>query len=267
MDYAEMRDRTRAAWSEGNYPELAPVLMGAATELVDACAISAGQEVLDVAAGNGNAATAAAREGATVVASDLTPAMIEQGRARTEAEGVDVQWVEADAERLPFAEARFDCVTSVFGAMFAPHPETVAEELFRVVTPGGTVGMANWTPESFPGRLFALIAAYLPPPPGVPRPVEWGVEETVRRRFDGLASRVTLERRILRWEFETPAAMVDFFDRNGPPNAVVRKSLEADRYEAMREDQLNLVSKHNSATDGSVAVDAEYLLVVARKRG
>lgn len=241
--------------------------MGAARELVDACAVSAGQEVLDVAAGTGNAALLAASEGAGVVASDLTPAMIEQGRARTAAEGVDVEWVEADAEELPFEDARFDCAVSVFGAMFAPRPEVVAKELFRVVTPGGTVGMANWTPESFPGGLFRIIGAYVPPPEDLPRPVEWGVEETVRARFEGLASNVRVERRTLRWEFETPLEMVDFFDRNGPPNVMVRKALEPDRYEAMREDQLKLVEEHNLASDGSAAIDAEYAVIVARKRG
>jgi ribosomal protein L17 len=136
-------------WSEGNYPAIAEVLMPVARALVDACAISAGQEVLDVAAGTGNVAVVAAEEGASVVASDLTPTLIDLGRARSAEAGLDIEWVEADAEALPFEDARFDCVTSTFGAMFAPRPEVVARELFRVVRPGNTVGMANWTPEGF----------------------------------------------------------------------------------------------------------------------
>src|ERR687893_3126661 len=133
----------------GEYGGLSQVLRPAAYALCDACAVSAGQEVLDVAAGDGNFAVACAREGASVVASDLAPGMVEQGRARTEADGYDIEWVVADVEDLPFEDARFDCVGSVFGAMIAPRPRVAAEELFRVVRPGNTVGMTAWTQNGF----------------------------------------------------------------------------------------------------------------------
>ena len=149
-------------WGLGEYPELSEALRPAAEALADACAVSAGQEVLDVAAGDGNFAIACAREGASVVASDLSPGMVERGRARSEAEGYDVEWVEADVEALPFDDASFDCVGSVFGAMIAPRPRVVAEELFRVVRPGGTVGMTAWTPRGFSAELFRLGRSYAP---------------------------------------------------------------------------------------------------------
>ncbi len=255
-------------WSEGNYPAIAEVLMPVARALVDACAISAGQEVLDVAAGTGNVAVVAAEEGASVVASDLTPTLIELGRARSGEAGLEIEWVEADAEALPFEDARFDCVTSSFGAMFAPRPEVVARELFRVVRPGNTVGMANWTPEGFQGQLFSRRGRYGPPlPEGVPAPSEWGREEVVRERFEGLAGTVELERRTVPFEAESPEALWSFFAENAGPAVVARKMLAADSYAEMREDGLALIREWNTAGDGSVVIDAEYLLVVARRRG
>ncbi len=255
-------------WSEGNYPAIAEVLLPVARALVDACAISAGQELLDVAAGTGNVAVLAAEEGASVVASDLTPALIELGRARSAEAGLDIEWAEADAEALPFEDARFDCVTSSFGAMFAPRPEVVAREMFRVVRPGNTVGMANWTPEGFQGQLFARRSRYGPPlPEGVPPAGDWGREEVVRERFDGLAATVDLERRTVPFEAESPEALWSFFEENAGPAVMARKMLPETTYAEMREDGLALVREWNTAGDRSVVIDAEYLLVVARRRG
>src|SRR3954463_464761 len=177
-------------WGLGDYTELSEALRPAAEALADACAVSAGQEVLDVAAGDGNFATACARGGASVVASDLSPGMIERGRARSEREGYEIEWVEADAESLPFEDGRFDCAGSVFGAMIAPRPRQVAEELFRVVRPGGTVGMTAWTPDSAAVELFSMGRRSQPAPPELPKLEEWGDEDTVRERFDGLAGRI-----------------------------------------------------------------------------
>lgn len=268
LDVSELKERMRRAWSVGDYSKLAErMTWPAAPVLVDACAISAGQEVLDVAAGNGNVAVAAAETGARVVASDLTPALIELGRERARADGLEIEWVEADAEELPFPDASFDCVTSVFGAMFAPRPDVVARELFRVVRPGNTVGMANWTPEGFSGRLFALTAEYVPPADGVPRPTEWGEEETVRRRFDGLAGTIELERKTIRSEFESGEALVTFLEQYVGPHMSARAALSEDRYAELRERLLALIAEWNLADDGSVALESEYLQVVARKRG
>src|SRR5919205_848017 len=159
----QIKERNRWMWGLGDYTELSEALRPAAEALADACAVSAGQEVLDVAAGDGNFAIACAREGASVMASDLSPGMVERGRARSRAEGYDIEWVVADVEALPFEDGRFDCVGSVFGAMIAPRPRVVAEELFRVVRPGGTVGMTAWTPTGFSAELFRLGRSYAPP--------------------------------------------------------------------------------------------------------
>jgi SAM-dependent methyltransferase len=268
LDYDEIKERTRRLWSLGDYPEIARLLEPAARELVDACAVSAGQEVLDVAAGSGNLAIAAAREGAAVVASDLTPAMIELGRARSEAEGLDIEWIVADAEALPFEGDRFDCVASVFGAMFAPRPDVVARELFRVVRPGNTVGMVNWASGSFPARLFDVHARYVPRPDGMPNASEeWGDEDRVRERFAGLAGTVELERRALRWVFESPDALIAHFDNYGGPNIATRKAVGEDGYRDLRADAVALVEEMGTPEGDGITLEAEYLLVVARKRG
>lgn len=267
VDHAQLKQQARAVWSAGNYSEVARLIEPVARELVDACAISAGQEVLDVAAGNGNLAVLAAGEGAGVVASDITPAMVELGRRRTEGEGLTVEWVEADAEQLPFEDARFDCAASVFGAMFAPRPERVAAELFRVVKPGGTVGMANWTPDGYMGEMFDIGRRYNPAPEGVPVPTEWGREETVEERFGGLAASLELSRRTVSYGFESLSAMEAWFDENAPQSSTARRTMPAERFEAMRGETRALAERWNSAKDDSVRVEAEYLLVVARKRG
>src|SRR5918911_5310467 len=205
---AEAKDRSRQAWDGADYAPLGERLMPAARELVEACAVSAGQEVLDVAAGTGNAAALAAAEGARAVASDFAPRQVERGRARTEAEGLDVEWVVADAEELPFDDASFDCVLSVFGAQFPLRTDRVAAELFRVVRPGGTVGMANWPNRGFQHELFEVLDRYGPNrPEGAPNPRDWGEEAVVRERFEGLAGTISAEPRTLPWRFGSFAEM------------------------------------------------------------
>jgi ubiquinone/menaquinone biosynthesis C-methylase UbiE len=265
-DFSELKDRTRQAWSLGNYSEVARLTWDAAVELVEACAISAGQEVLDVAAGNGNLALLAAREGAAVVASDLTPRMVELGRERSAAEGYEIEWVVADVEELPFEDGRFDCAASVFGAMFAPRPEAAASEMFRVVRPGGTVGLASWTPDSFQGKSFAMGNRYVPMPEGVPPSTLWGDEEAVRQRLDRLAASISFERRAIPLVFESVQAFEDFVQNVGP-SVARRQAVEPEVRERMREEFHELVREFNRAGDGSVRIDSEYLVVVARKRG
>src|SRR3954467_4874133 len=188
-------------WGLGDYAELSEALRPAAEALADACAVSAGQEVLDVAAGDGNFAIACAREGASVVASDLSPGMLERGRARSEREGFDIEWVEADVEDLPFEDERFDCVGSVFGAMIAPRPRVAAEEMFRVVRPGGTVGMTAWLPKGASYEMFQVGRRYgQRGDPDMPALEEWSREETVRERFDGLAGGIEVTPHSLPWE-------------------------------------------------------------------
>jgi SAM-dependent methyltransferase len=239
--------------------------MPAARDLVDACAVSAGQDVLDIAAGTGNAAVLAAREGARVVASDFSPGQVERGRERTAAEGLDVEWAVADAEELPFDDGSFDCVVSVFGAQFAPRPERVARELFRVLRPGGTVGLASWGSGGFQSEFFDTLRQYRPiDPEGVPRPMLWGQQDVVRDRFGGLAGSIVFERGILPWEFASTQEMLLFFRDAGPRDI---EQLSEDRAEALMGELGALARRHNRADDGSLRIEAEYLRVVAHKRG
>jgi 2-polyprenyl-6-hydroxyphenyl methylase/3-demethylubiquinone-9 3-methyltransferase len=228
--------------------------------------VSAGQEVLDVAAGTGNFALLAAAEGASVVASDLTPHLITRGKERTAAEGVEIEWVEADAEDLPFDDERFDCTASVFGAMFAPRPEQAAREMFRVTRPGNTVGMANWVPEGFMGRMFDLFTELIPRPEGVPAPLDWGREDMVRDRLEGLTGALQLERRTAPLEFDSVEALIAHMENAGP-QVGAKQALGPERYDDAMRRFRDIVAEFNGAGGGAVSIEAEYLLVVARRRG
>ena len=252
-------------WGLGDYAELSEALRPAAEALADACAVSAGQEVLDVAAGDGNFAIACAREGASVVASDLSPGMVERGRARSERDGYDIEWVEADVEALPFDDGRFDCAGSVFGAMIAPRPRVVAEELFRVVRPGGTVGMTAWTTKGYTAELFRLGRSYAPPS-DQPLSDEWSVEENLRERFDGLAARFELEQRKLVWEADSPEALVAMLGTSAPPWVAAKQNLPPARWESLLGEALEIAQRW-AGDERPVKVENEYALIVARKRG
>ncbi len=267
MDLERIKQGAREGWGKGDYSGLSEILRPAAQALCDACAVGAGQEVLDVAAGDGNFALACAFEGAGVVASDISPAMVQRGRARSEAEGYDVEWVEADAEDLPFEDGRFECVGSVFGAVMAPRPDVVAQELFRVVRPGNTVGLASWVPGGVAQELFAVGRKYAPS--GSTRVVEhelWGDEDTVRERIGDLANSIEMERRTLPWSGESPEQYLDFMERNAPMQAAAKEAMPPELYARMRGDFLELV-RGWAGGDGPFSVDAEYLVIVARKRG
>jgi len=266
VDIDQAKEQSRSTWSCGDYAGLSEVLRPAAEALADACAVSAGQEVLDVAAGDGNFAFACAQEGASVVASDIAPGMVEKGRARSQAEGYDIEWVEADAEDLPFEGDRFECVGSVFGAMIAPRPDVVSRELFRVVRPGNTVGMTAWTPGSAAREMFQIGRDHAPEPPQGPQLEEWGVEETVRERFGELANSIDMERRTLPWSAESPEAFVDFMERTAPPQATAKANMPPEAYAAMRDEMVELARRW-AGGDGPFSIDVEYLLIVARRRG
>jgi ubiquinone/menaquinone biosynthesis C-methylase UbiE len=265
-DLEAMKDRQRRVWGMGNYAVLARPIEPAATALCDACAVSAGQEVLDVGAGTGNLAVACAREGASVVASDLSPAMVERGRARTEAEGYEVEWVEADVEALPFEDGRFDCVASAFGAFIAPRPEVAAAEMFRVARPGGAVGLTAWVPDGFFGQVMAVGQRHTPFPEGVPAPQEWGDEATARARLEGLAGHVEIERAAVSLEAPSPEAFADEFTSNSPNAVAARETLPPEQFEQLRS-EIARVARDWGGGDGPLTVDADYLLIVARKRG
>jgi SAM-dependent methyltransferase len=267
MEAEALKERSRRIWDKGDYSHLSKRLEPAARELSDACAVSAGQEILDVAAGDGNFALACAREGASVVASDFAPSMLARGRARTQSEGYEIDWVEADAEDLPFEDARFDCVGSVFGAMIAPRPERVASGLFRVVRPGGTVGLTAWVPHGIFAELFAVGRRFAPPAAGAARSEDWGDDSVVRERLAGLAARVEFERRTLTWIAASPEALEAELGESAPTFAAAREGLPREAFEQLRGATLELIKRHNLATDGTLRIDAEYLITVARKRG
>lgn len=265
-DAQPVKDIQKLMWSLGDYRELARQFEPAAAALVEACGVGPGMEVLEVAAGTGNVAVAAARRGARVVASDLTPRMVELGRERSAAEGLDIEWVEADAEDLPFDDGRFDVAASTFGAMFAPRPQVAAAELFRVVSSGGVVGLANWTPQGFLGRQIDIASGYAPAPPGaIPAPLAWGEPEVVRERLADLAASVELQPRMAPIRFDSKQAAREFQERYNGPLIALRNMLPPERYGALRTELDKLADQFNRATDGTVAIDAEYLLVVARK--
>ena len=267
MDVAKAKEQARANWGKGEYGELSEMLRPAAAALADACAVSAGQEVLDVAAGDGNFAVVCAAEGAGVVASDLAPGMVEQGRRRTESEGYDIEWIEADAEDLPFEDERFDCVGSVFGAMLTPQPRKVAEEMFRVVRPGNTVGMTAWLPEGPTYELFKLGRSYGPPvADDAPRLEQWADEATVHERLDGLANSIEIERAAVPWSGDSPEEFIARMERSAPMNVVAKEQMPPDDYARFREQMVDM-AREWAGGDGQFTVDAHYVLIVARRRG
>jgi ubiquinone/menaquinone biosynthesis C-methylase UbiE len=264
---SQLKERAAVNWGRGDYARIANLILPVSRALVDACFISAGQEVLDVAAGSGNLTVLAGEEGASVVASDISPGQVALGRERTAAEGLDVEWVEADAEDLPFEDDRFDCAASVFGAMFAPRPEVVARELFRVVKPGGTVGMANWGPYGSQGELFAAQNKFGPPmPEGLAWPADWGIEENVQERLGPYASSLQMTRETVHFAFDSFEQAMQTFGSAGP-SVAMREQMSPETLQELGAAAFEVIQRHNKATDGSIALDAEYLQVVARKRG
>ena len=268
---ARLKAAHRAMWALGDYHrfatatvwELGPVI-------VDACGISGSQRVLDVATGTGNVAIRAARAGASVVASDLTPEHFDAGRRAARAEGVELEWVEADAEALPFADAEFDVVTSCLGAMFAPNHQTVANELLRVCRPGGTIGLIAFTPEGRGGDFFAVLSPYAPPaPPEALSPLLWGNEEHVRELFGEQVESLEMIRREYVEGAVSPRAYYEFFRDTFGPLVAIRESLadQPERAAALERDFLEFVKRSNRGSSGkSVQISYEYLLTVGRKR-
>ena len=253
-------------WSLGDYARLAEALEPHAEALADACAIHPGTSVLDVAAGNGNFAIAAARRGATVTATDLTPRMVELGRERSAKAGATITWSEADAEHLPFDEAAFDVVASVFGAMFAPRPQLVASEMFRVARTGGVVAMANYSPGGFLGRLSELIASFSAHPAfELPSPFAWGDEEELRRRFAGLASSIEVTHHTLHFESESVHAFLEFWEQTNAPQAALRAMQPPETYAKVLAAERQLVEELNESRDGRVRLSSPYILALARK--
>lgn len=265
-----LKAKHRAMWALGDYPAVATeIIPDLGPILVDACGVRRGDRVLDVAAGSGNAAIPAALAGANVVASDLTPELLESGRRQAAARGVDVQWREADAEALPFADGEFDTVLSCVGVMFAPHHQVSADELVRVCRPGGTIGLLSWTPEGFIGQLFATMKPYAPPPPpGAQPPPLWGREDHVRALLGDRVTDVAVRRHSVRVDrFGVPEAFRDYFKACYGPTIAVYRAIADDpsRVAALDQDLVDLAKRHDHGT-GTTVLNWEYLLVTARKR-
>jgi SAM-dependent methyltransferase len=266
---SELKARHRAMWASGDYPSMVETfLLPLGPRLVEACGIGAGMRVLDVAAGTGNASIPAAQAGAQVTASDLTPELLEAGRRRAEAEGLTLDWVEADAERLPFEDASFDVVMSSIGAMFAPHHQDVADDLVRVCRPGGTIGLLSWTPEGMIGALFRTLGPFAPPPPpGAQPPPLWGSEEHVNELFGARVDFGTMQRDVLDvTAFEHPHDYGEHFkERYGPTIAAQANARRTER-EAEFDDALNrFCDEWNLGTPDRARFEQEYLLTVGTR--
>jgi ubiquinone/menaquinone biosynthesis C-methylase UbiE len=268
---AEPQTAVRSMWALGDYHRFAmETVWQLGPVLVEACGISAGQRVLDVAAGTGNVAIRAAEAGANVVASDVTPENFEPGRREARARGVDIEWVEGDAEALPFGDGEFDVVTSSLGAIFAPDHQKVADELLRVCRPGGIIGMLNFTPEGLAADFFAVFAPYMPPPPpGALPPVMWGSEQHVKDLFGDRVGSLEMTRQEYVESAASPREYCEFFKETFGPAVAIRASLanQPERAAAFDRDFLRFAERSNRGAPGGPAeYHYEYLLVVARKR-
>lgn len=264
IDLNALKTKLRATWMAGDFGEIAKAYAPGAEEFVRGLNLRLGMRVLDVACGTGNLALPAARLGADVTGVDIAPNLIEQAREKAKREGLSAQFDEGDAEKLPYENASFDAVITMFGAMFAPRPELTAAELKRVCRPGGIIAMANWTPAGFIGQMFKMVASHVPPPPGVPSPVLWGNEEVVRERLAEGTSSVETSRQSVRFVYPFgPAQTVEQFRVYYGPTFNAFNALDESGQAALYREMTQHWSTYNEATDGTTDVPSEYLKVVA----
>lgn len=269
IDVETLKASHRATWAAGDYAAIAELIDEIPPRhLLHAVGLGPGQSVLDVATGTGNLALQAAEAGADVVGLDLTPELFAAARRRAESLGVEVEWIEGDAEALPYGDEAFDRVLSVFGVQFAPRHEVVAAELVRVCKPGGVVGLCNWTPEGMVGELLAILSGYLPPAPAFASPPSrWGDEGHVREVFADADVVLELERASTPFRFDSADRFVAFFETNYGPTVKARERLTAEgRWDDCRAEIVEMLDRRNVASDGTLSVAGEYLAVVARRR-
>jgi ubiquinone/menaquinone biosynthesis C-methylase UbiE len=266
-----LKAKHRAIWAMGDYPAVARELVAPLGPiLVEAAGVGPGDSVLDIAAGSGNASLPAALPGAVVIASDLPPALLETGRPRAAAAGATIDWVEADAEALPFADGEFDAVISAIGIMFAPHHQAAADELVRVCRPGGSIGLISWTPGGFIGEMFVTMRPYAPPPPPGAQPAPlWGGEDHVRELLGDRVTDVDARVQTLVVDhFAQPEEFREYFKRNYGPTIALYRSLADDPERAAALDRdLDDLARRYGIGDGNARMEWEYLLLTARKRG
>jgi ubiquinone/menaquinone biosynthesis C-methylase UbiE len=265
-DLAAIKARQQGAWSSGDYAVVGTTLQIVGEELCEAIDLRSSSKVLDVAAGNGNVTLAAARRWCEVTSTDYVPALLERGRERAAAERLVIDFRQADAEALPFPDASFDVVVSTFGVMFTADQDKAAIELLRVCKPGGKVGLANWTPEGFVGRLFKTLGKHLPPPAGVKSPALWGTRARLNEMFGAQASEINAEPRTFVFRYRSPQHWLDVFKTFYGPMLKAFAALNANAQAALTRDVLALVDEFYRAGDGTMAVPSEYLEVVITKR-
>ena len=264
-DFAAIKQKQQATWASGDFAVVGTTLQIVGESLAEAVDIRAGERVLDVAAGNGNATLAAARRFADVMSTDYVPSLLDKGRERARAEGLAVQFQTADVENLPFADASFDVVLSTYGCMFAPDHARTASEMMRVLRPGGRIGLANWTPGGFIGRLFKLIGAHLPPPAGLQSPALWGTRAHLSTLFPQ-ASDIACKALMFNFRYRSAQHFVQVFrDYYGPTHKAFA-ALDATRAAALEADIVALLEEVNVGGPDSLVVPGEYLEVVITKR-
>jgi ubiquinone/menaquinone biosynthesis C-methylase UbiE len=266
IDLAAVKTRQQAAWSTGNYAVVGTTLQLVGETLCEALDLHSGLSVLDVAAGNGNASLAAARRWCDVTSTDFVPSLLESGRARAVAEGHDIKFEVADAENLPFGTASFDVVMSTFGVMFTPNQGQAAAEFARVCKPGGKIGLANWTPESFIGQLFKTIGKYIPPAPGVRSPALWGTQARIEELFGDTAKEIRMTSREFVFRYRSAAHWIEVFRTYYGPMNKTFGALDAGKQADFTEHLLDLMKSRNRSGDHTLVVPSEYLEVVIERK-
>src|SRR6186713_17680 len=265
-DLVAIKTKQQAAWSSGNYAVVGTTLQIVGEQLCEAMDLKAGSKVLDVAAGNGMASLAAARRWCDVTSTDYVPALLERGRARAAAEGMEIEFREADAENLPFDDNHFDTVLSTFGVMFTPNQERAATELMRVCKPKGKIGLANWTPEGFIGQVFKTLGKHLPPPAAARSPAQWGTGARLHEMFDAGARSIRAESRLFKFRYRSPAHFLDVFKTYYGPVLKAFAALEPAKQEELHNDLHALIVRMNRSGDTTMIVPSEYLEVIVTKR-
>jgi ubiquinone/menaquinone biosynthesis C-methylase UbiE len=265
-DLAVIKARQQAAWSSGNYAIVGTTLQIVGEELCEALDLGAGRKVLDVAAGNGMVSLAAARRWCNVVSTDYVASLLERGRARALAEGLPIEFKEADAEALPFVDGSFDAVVSTFGVMFTPNQDKAAAELLRVCKSGGQIGLTNWTPDGFIGQMFKTLGKYLPPPAAAKSPLLWGTRARLTELFGPASTWIKTEPRHFNFRYRSAEHFVEVFRTYYGPMLKAFSALEVPQQTRLEKDLYGLIARMNKAGDGTMVVPSEYLEVVIMKR-